>query len=277
MKYTLSILFVYLFITSCKPPVEGEVLAEAYGNVLYAHEVEGLLPEHIAFEDSVLLVKEHINVWVAKQVVLHQAETILNEQEKDKSKQLEEYKNDLLIYEVLNKVAASQLDTSFEKVELEEYYNEHIDEFELSQNILKLNFFKIPETSEDVELLWSNFKADDQSIYPKLLTLSKDGGNYYMDNESWVYFDDILKEIPIDTYNQEHYLNNNKYIRLKDKDYVYFVKIIDFKIRSSTSPFSMEEDNIRNILLMKRQQALIQTIETNWIEDAYKQKKIQKH
>lgn len=257
--------------------MEGEVLAEAYGNVLYAHEVEGLLPEHIAFEDSVLLVKEHINVWVAKQVVLHQAETILNEQEKDKSKQLEEYKNDLLIYEVLNKVAASQLDTSFEKVELEEYYNEHIDEFELSQNILKLNFFKIPETSEDVELLWSNFKADDQSIYPKLLTLSKDGGNYYMDNESWVYFDDILKEIPIDTYNQEHYLNNNKYIRLKDKDYVYFVKIIDFKIRSSTSPFSMEEDNIRNILLMKRQQALIQTIETNWIEDAYKQKKIQKH
>ena len=123
-------------------------------------------------------------------------------------------------------------------------------------------------------MLWSNFRANDESINGKLISLSEKGGNYYTDKTSWVYFDDILKEIPINTYNQEHFLNNNKFIKVKDGDYSYFIKIIDFKIRSNTSPFSMEKENIKKILLMKRQQELIKAIETNLIEEAYSNNKV---
>ncbi len=268
---------ILILVSSCKQEDPGKVLAEAYGEKLYDKELENITREGISFEDSVFLVKEYINVWLAKQVLLHEASTVLTEKEKDKSAQLEEYKNDLLIYDVLNKLSMQQMDTSFTNIELEEYYNQHISEFELSQNILKINFFKIPEASEDIDLLWSNFKAGDESVNAKLIELSKEGGNYYTDKNSWVFFDDILKEVPINTYNQEHYLNNNKFIQLKDGDFLYFVKIIDFKIRSNTSPFSLEKDNIRKILLMKRQQALIKSIETKLITKAYSNNKIRVH
>ena len=261
-------------MSSCTQEPEGVVVAEAYGKTLYLSDLEKVISDKATFEDSVFIAKEYINVWLGQQVLMHKAELLLSPTEKDKSKQLADYKMDLLSYEVLNKLALQELDTLFSDEELQAYYDENRDEFELSQNIIKIIFYKIPSNADDFNLLWSSFKAGDESINGKLKSLAENGGNYYLNEDAWVYFDDILKEIPINTYNQEHYLNNNKFIRLNDGDDVYFIKILDFKIRSSTSPFSMERQNIKEILVMKRQQQLVQSIETKLIEEAYNKKEI---
>lgn len=249
-------------------------MAEAFGNKLYSAEIAKVVGDDLTFEDSVFITKEYINVWLSKQVLLNKADEVLTAAEKDKSKALEQYRLDLLTYEVLNKLANQQLDTSVDEEELQEYYDNNSDEFELSQNILKIVFYKIPKSTKDANMLWSSFKAGDESVTGMLKDLAKENGNYYDDDQSWVYFDDILKEIPINTYNQEHYLNNNKYIQLDDGDMVYFIKILDFKIRSTTSPFSMERSNIRDILVMKRQQKLVRSIETKLLDEAYSKKQI---
>lgn len=268
------VLAIVLILAACGEKQEGKVIAEAFGNKLYDTELKALISDNTTLEDSVFIAKEFINMWLAQQVMLKQAESVLSATEKDKTKELEQYKNDLLVYEVLNKLSLAELDTTFSENELDEYYNENTEEFELSQNIIKVNFFKIPANSEDLNLLWSNFKEDDESIYSKLIQLSKNGGNYFADKNSWVYFDDILKEVPINTYNQEHYLNNNKYIQLNEGNFVYFIKIIDFKIRSTTSPFAMEKENIKKILLVKRQEELIKSIETKLVDEAYSDNKV---
>ncbi|MFT7230755.1 MAG: hypothetical protein ACI9GO_001226 [Bacteroidia bacterium] len=274
MKKTL-VLVVCIILSACSPePNGGDVVAEAFGKKLYATEISKVIGDDLTYEDSVFITKEYINVWLSKQVLLNKADEVLTVAEKDKSKALEQYRLDLLTYEVLNKLANQELDTSIDEAELHEYYDDNVDEFELSQNILKIVFYKIPKSTEDADMLWSSFKAGDGSIMGTLKVLAKENGNYYDDDQSWVYFDDILKEIPINTYNQEHYLNNNKYIKLDDADMVYFIKILDFKIRSTTSPFSMESGNIKDILIMKRQQKLVRSIETKLLDEAYSKKQI---
>jgi hypothetical protein len=274
LKKTL-ILVVGIILSACNPePKGGDVVAEAFGNKLYATEISKVIGDDLTYEDSVFITKEYINVWLSKRVLLNKADEVLTEAEKDKTKALEQYRLDLLTYEVLNKLANQELDTSIDETELHEYYDNNIDEFELSQNILKIVFYKIPKSTKDADMLWSSFKSGDRSIINTLKLLAKKNGNYYDDNQSWVYFDDILKEIPINTYNQEHYLNNNKYIKLDDADMVYFIKILDFKIRSTSSPFSMESGNIRDILIMKRQQKLVRSIETKLLDEAYSKKQI---
>lgn len=266
--------FALLLAVGCAQHPEGIVVAEAYNKTLYLSDLEKVISEKASFEDSIFIAKEYINVWLSQQVLLHKAELLLSPAEKDKSKQLADYKRDLLSYEILNKLALEELDTVFSDDELRQYYEENSDEFELSQNIIKIIFYRIPSETDDINLLWSSFKNGDESIKGRLKSLAENGGNYYLNGDAWVYFDDILKEIPINMYNQEHYLNNNKFIRLNDAEDVYFIKILDFKIRSSTSPFSIERENIEKILLMKRQQQLIQTIETKLIEEAYNKKEI---
>jgi len=85
----------------------------------------------------VFITKEYINVWLSKQVLLNKADEVLTVAEKDKSKALEQYRLDLLTYEVLNKLANQELDTSIDEAELHEYYDNNVDEFELSQNYLE--------------------------------------------------------------------------------------------------------------------------------------------
>jgi hypothetical protein len=189
--------------------------------------------------------------------------------------ELEAYKHDLLSYELINKLVRQEIDTTFSDEELELYYEDNKNEFELIQNIIKLIFYKVPLNSKNLDLLWSSFRANDQSIYPTLLSLSKRGGNYYENGNTWVFFDDILKEIPINTYNQEHYLNNHKYIQIIESDFIYFIKINDFKIRSMLSPFELEKQRIKEILLNKRQQELQRSIESNLLKKAYLNNHIQ--
>ena len=253
----------------------GKVIARAFGNELYDTDIADLISDDASYEDSVFFTKEFINIWVSKQVLLNEAERILDAQEKDKSKELEAYKHDLLSYELINKLVRQEIDTTFSDEELELYYEDNKNEFELTQNIIKLIFYKVPLNSKNLDLLWSSFRANDQSIYPTLLSLSKRGGNYYENGNSWVFFDDILKEIPINTYNQEHYLNNHKYIRIIEGDFIYFIKINDFKTRSMLSPFVLEKRRIKEILLNKRQQELQRSIESNLLEKAYSNNHIQ--
>lgn len=274
MKNILSILTICSII-ACDSNTSGKVIARAFGNELYDTDIADLISDDASYEDSVFFTKEFINIWVSKQVLLNEAERILDAQEKDKSKELEAYKHDLLSYELINKLVRQEIDTTFSDEEMELYYEDNKNEFELTQNIIKLIFYKVPLNSKNLDLLWSSFRANDQSIYPTLLSLSKRGGNYYENGNSWVFFDDILKEIPINTYNQEHYLNNHKYIRIIEGDFIYFIKINDFKTRSMLSPFVLEKRRIKEILLNKRQQELQRSIESNLLEKAYSNNHIQ--
>lgn len=274
MKNILSILTICSII-ACDSNTSGKVIARAFGNELYDTDIADLISDDASYEDSVFFTKEFINIWVSKQVLLNEAERILDAQEKDKSKELEAYKHDLLSYELINKLVRQEIDTTFSDEELELYYEDNKNEFELTQNIIKLIFYKVPLNSKNLDLLWSSFRANDQSIYPTLLSLSKRGGNYYENGNSWVFFDDILKEIPINTYNQEHYLNNHKYIRIIEGDFIYYIKINDFKTRSMLSPFVIEKRRIKEILLNKRQQELQRSIESNLLEKAYSNNHIQ--
>ena len=274
MKNILSILTICSII-ACDSNTSGKVIARAFGNELYDTDIADLISDDASYEDSVFFTKEFINIWVSKQVLLNEAERILDAQEKDKSKELEAYKHDLLSYELINKLVRQEIDTTFSDEELELYYEDNKNEFELTQNIIKLIFYKVPLNSKNLDLLWSSFRANDQSIYPTLLSLSKRGGNYYENGNSWVFFHDILKEIPINTYNQEHYLNNHKYIRIIEGDFIYFIKINDFKTRSMLSPFVLEKRRIKEILLNKRQQELQRSIESNLLEKAFSNNHIQ--
>ena len=274
MSSKSTFIFLFVVVAACAPQPKGRVLADAYGNKLYDTDLAKIIPDDATIEDSVFLAKEYIDVWLSKQILLNKAVKILTAEERDKSKQLEQYRIDLLTYEVLNKLAWQAADTSHTEDELQAYYAEHSDEFELSQNIIKIIFYKIPSNAADINMLWSNFRAKDESIYGTLKELSADEGNYYDDKDNWVFFEDILKEIPINTYNQEHYLNNNKIIRLAEGEFEYFIRIFDFKIRSTTSPFSMEVENIKQILNMKRQQKEVKNIETKMLDEAYSNKEI---
>jgi len=244
-------------------------LAKVYDQELYASEVSIALENFNSPEDSVFAVKEFINAWIKQTILLHKAENVLSDDEKDKTLELDQYLNDLLIYELQQKLIAQKLDTAINDIEINLYYENNKGNFELKENIVQLIFFKFPTGVKGTDKFWSQFQRGNQSDLEELTYMTvENNGNFFRDDDVWLSFDDVLKEIPINTYNQENYLNNNKLIKLSDNKYNYFVKILNFKIRNSSSPLEFERERIRNIILNKRKVAMLNKYEEDLRKDA---------
>ena len=94
--------------------------------------------------------------------------------------------------------------------------------------------------------------------------------NSFFDNDAWLLFDELLKQIPIKTYDKEEYLRNNRFIEAQDSSYIYLVNIKGFKIKDNVSPLSFETENIRTMILNKRKLKLVEEMEKNIYDEALK-------
>jgi hypothetical protein len=276
----LLIVGALAYLAGCKPrPNQSKketIVAKVYDFELKLSEIQKALKGKYEADDSVQVFAEYRQSWIREQTLLHKAKEILTDFEKEKSDLLIQYYNDLLLHELHEKLLQQRLDTSVEEVAIEKYYKKNRRNFELKENILRLQFVKLQNHLVDSEKLWKIFLANDPDEMEDLAQLSELGGGYFFsDDTTWLTFNDILKEIPIVTYNQENYLNNNKYIRLVGDGFTYFVHILEFKVKNNLSPLEFERGRIKNIIVNKRKVELLQLMENEIVEEAYQNLKIE--
>ena len=250
------------------------MLARVGDAVLLEADLHRKMGSEIAIADS-FLVQQFIQNWVREQVLVQEAKKLLTPAEVDKTDLLERYYNDLLIYELQQKLLSQRMDTVVSETDLLTYYNANNKNFELRENIVRMRFFAVPK-SVNATLWWVRFKSGNPRYLKRLASLCKEAGtNYYYNDNNWLLFNDVLKEVPITTYNQESYLNNHRFVRLDETEATYFVEILDFKVKSNTSPFDFERERIKQIILHKRKLELLKQIETEIVRKAYNEAQIE--
>jgi hypothetical protein len=257
---------------SCKHS-KDTVVASVYDEKLLLSDLQHMLPDFNENTDSIAIQSYLIDMWIQRQAMVHEAEQFLDHEDKDFDKQVKEYYESLLIFAYENKKAEALLNKEVSANEIRNYYEAHKSEFEMKKNIVKVNYIKFSldfnQLEEVKRLLFNdNRSLQDQKRLENICI--KHAENMYMEND-WLLFDDILKEIPINTYNQEQYLQQNRNIELKDSNSVYLVKINDFKINEAYSPLSVEKENIKEIILNQRRQKLVKQIRDNALQKAKKE------
>ncbi len=202
-------------------------------------------------------------------MVLHTAEESLPEERKDKERQIRDYRNSLIIYEYQQQLIEQTLDTVITDSAIIEYYDRNKADFELKENIVKLSFVKLPAHAPKLDNFAGDFRNMDESNRQKIMDYTaRHAANAFFEEDTWLAFNDVLKEIPITTYDQEAFLRNNRFIRLENEGYIYLVRIQDFRIKNDISPLNFEKSKIRNILLNQRKQKLIFEMENRALRDA---------
>jgi len=194
----------------------------------------------------------------------------------DFNQQLEKYKNSLIIYEYQTEFIKQNLDTVVTPEEIEKYYNKHKNDFLLLKNIVRV-MYVVTDKDKNLEKKFKELFALPDSVI--LDSLEKNGKlyarDYFLDTAVWIPFDNLLKEIPLEVYNKELFLENNKFVNLKTKDEIYLVKLIDFKIKNDVSPLVMEEENIKNIIINKRKIDIVKDMRDKLYRNALKSDKIE--
>ena len=125
MRYYLAIgMILMLSLLSCQNKNvdnNDRVVASVYGKNLYHSDLQDVVYEGMTPADSIMRVKAFIKEWVVKQLVIHQAEKNLDATELDFSKQLEDYRNSLIIYKYESQLFEQKLDTIVSDEEIANY------------------------------------------------------------------------------------------------------------------------------------------------------------
>jgi hypothetical protein len=233
-------------------------------------ELSDLIKPGTNAKDSISISRKYIDNWILQQLILEKAETNLPAGQKDFTKQLENYRNSLIIYQYETSLIKQNLDTVITDQEIDNYYEKNKQNFELKNNIIKVNFVIIQRNNSvtfPVKTYLNSFDPDDKDRLAEYC--KKSAVNYYLEDQ-WMLFNELLNVIPINTYNEKMFLENNRYIELQDSSYKYFVRFFDFKIKESTSPLSFEKENIRNIIINKRKLEIIEKMHHKIFDDAIK-------
>jgi hypothetical protein len=234
-------------------------LARVYDRKLYLSDFAASIPRQLAGKDSVSFVNTYVEQWIHGELLKQQAEKHLASEEKDIEKEIEEYRKNLLVYRYETELVKQKLDTAVSQEEIEKYYNEHAQNFMLKDNIVKVTYVKAgvkSPTPEKVRKWYVSQDAKDRDNLKKYCIQYAD--NFFLDDNTWLLLEDVMREIPLRDYNPELLLKTTRRIELSDSLYNYFLFIRDFKIKNMPSPLSFEKDNIRQVIINKRKLQLIE-------------------
>lgn len=258
---------------------DAGAVAKAYDKYLYRSELAGVVPDGTPANDSIEIIRQFIDNWIRREVMLHQAENNLNPGQTDFSRQLEIYRNSLIVYEYESELIRQKLDTVVSEQEIQKFYQENPENFQLRENIVKVSYIKVSLASANTapvkkarQLLSSGRKADDEAL-DELCQSSM--LSCRIDDDNWLMFNDLLREVPLDVFDQENFLRNRKYFETSDSLFLYMVRFNDYKIRESISPLSLELENIRNILLNRRKLDLINRMQQEVFQKALENKEFE--
>jgi hypothetical protein len=258
-------IFSFFFLACHSDKDDSDIVARAFGNTLLKKEILKNIPYGSSTTDSVEIAHDYIEQWLRKQIVLRKAELNLDEEQKEVSQQLEDYKTSLLIFAYEQELIRQKLDTLVSEKEIEDYYKSNQANFELKNNIIRLRYVKLPIKAPNIEKVKSWLQKGDLNKLEQYC--STYAVNYLLSDDTWLLLDDVLKEIPLADYNAEQFSRNIRVLERKDTEYLYLIHISGFMVKESNAPLSFEKNNIRNIILNKRKIMLIQQMQ----EEAYQE------
>ncbi|MFA5329983.1 MAG: hypothetical protein WC384_19455 [Prolixibacteraceae bacterium] len=264
--YIISLIFV---LTACSLFVEkGEPVAKVGSNVLTLKELSDNIPNYLDETDSSLWADDYIKKWVQRELLLMKAEENLTSEMKDVNKELEEYRNSLLVYRYKTELVKQKMDTTVREADIQKYFSEHKESFILNRNIVKAIYIKVPVEVSSPENIKDLCASDDQESEAKLNEYCMSYAKAYdRFNDQWVAADLVLKNTPEEITDQNRFLQRNRFIESSDMNYYYIVCIRDYRLAGQVSPIEYVQNDIRNLILSKQKIEFIKQID----KDVYKE------
>ncbi|MFN8775311.1 MAG: hypothetical protein ACK5XV_00965 [Flavobacteriales bacterium] len=234
---------------------DDALVAQVGDKMLTWDEVRSVIPDNSTPEDSMLLADRFIQTWIREQVLLSEAEETLAEEQMNFEEQIENYRKSLLTYAYEQEWIRQKLDTSVTVQEIEAYYNENIQNFQLKDYIVKVKFCAIGSDTEQRKLksLRKLFFSDKPEDITDWIAFCVDNNaSYYFDEVTWMLWDDLMKQVPLQVFDKDAFLRSNRDVDFEKDNNIYLIRITDYQISGSQAPLNFEKENIRNMILNRR-------------------------
>lgn len=273
LKYSLFIAVV-LTGAACSESVQEKPVAQVGSHYLYPSDISRIMPANTSTEDSAFLANDYINKWVKQELMIQKANENLSDDQKDLSREIEEYRNSLIIYRYKNELVKQRLDTVVTPEQIETFYMANQQTFLLDRCIVKAVFIKIPSELANPEQLKEMVKDDSEEGQSELRDYCMQyAKNFEIALDSWIDFAVLNRNLPENINDPESFLTRNNLKEMDDSNYYYIVSIHDYMLTNDLAPLEFVENNIKNLILNQRKIKFLRELENNIYTEGERQKK----
>ena len=252
-----------------------EVVARVGDHKLLKSSLAAYIPSGVSPEDSLALARQYINAWAEELLLVDMAESRLSKEEKDVSRELEEYRRTLLKYRYEERFINERLDTLISDEQVRTYYKEHTDKFLVDRPLLKVRYMVIPSGSRSLRTLRTLMSSDDAADALAADSLAFTAALRYVDSsDSWMDAILLARELGTDEVSMMKALNN-RFIELPDEaGNLRVAYVADLVPKGSPAPLEYCAQRIRDIILSARKHELVAGLERDLLNDARNKEKL---
>jgi hypothetical protein len=248
--------------------IKDPVIAKVGDNYLTYAELMASIPNDLTAEDSTELATNLIQTWINRELMYNQAQFNLQGVEMDIEDRVEQYRKELYIFAYEKEQVGQKLDTVITEKEIVRFYDENQDIFQLNDYILKVRYVKLMLNSPNLEKVEEWVQSEDEEDLNDLTEYCHKYAVKYYNDTNWVFFNELLRELPIEVYNKESFLRSDNIVQFTDPEHVYLLSIRDLQSKNTLSPLDLEKERIKSLILNKRKLELLSKIRRKLYTDA---------
>ena len=245
------------------------VVARVGEHRLMRSELTAFIPAGVSSEDSLALAQSYIKSWAEDLIFLDMAEKHLSDEEKDVTKDLEDYRRTLLKYRYEERYINDRLDTLISDEAVRNYYREHMDKFLLDRPLLKVRYMIIPADSRSLKTIRELMSSDDAMDAIAADSLAFTAALRYVDSsDAWMDAILLARDLGTDEASMMKALRNRTIEFKGDDGLLRVAYVVDIVQKGSPAPLDYCEERIKDILLSARKRELTGGLERDLLNDA---------
>ena len=217
-----------LAVSACTQQTEKaskDVIVDIGNRVLTREELESYVPKGLSKQDSLIVAENFIQLWIQEELMYEIASK--NVADKEVIKRLvENYRQSLIIYRYQEQLVQEKLSKTVSQKDINQYYNEHKENFKLDNPLIKGMLLKIPSNAPDIENVktwYKSTKTKDIESLDKYIVKNAVSYDDFLDH--WVNMESIKDKLPAGKLEEKML---QRYIELQDSSFYYFINIHDY-------------------------------------------------
>lgn len=229
-----------------------DVLARVGTTTFTQQQLDDVMPSGLSDSAQMVFANRYIDNWIAEELLYEMACKNLPDVER-LEKLVQEYRRDLFCHEYRKRLSDERVAASIPEDTLQQFYQEHSQEFKLHKPIVKGLLLKVPINAPQLQSLRQWVKSAGVNGVEKIekyAVKNAIGYDYFFDR--WVWFDDIKDNIPYDFKDDNLFLSQNKTFEHKGEDMIYLLCIDSYLKAGDVMPYEFARSRVLEILLNEK-------------------------
>jgi hypothetical protein len=228
-----------------------------------------MFPEKASRADSFLIIQAFVSRWVREELLMYEAEKNLPP-DLNIDQLVRDYRRSLIRNNYEQVLVEQLLDSTVTKTELQGFYEQNKEQYELETPIIRCYFIKIAAPVPKADSLLSLWAKPRGSNLLKLEAYcQKYATAHTLVDSIWHKVDVIGSVMPKGTITADNIASKREF-RQSDGEFVYYFRLLELKNRKEIAPLGYIEQQARTFVLHKRKLDLLQRKREDLYEIALK-------